>query len=39
MVVGPHPHDLCLRDLWSLGFGRSAYLLSATFCGLLIPNP
>src|SRR5918999_4475785 len=29
IVVGPHPHDLCLRDLWSLGDDCGDDLLSA----------
>jgi hypothetical protein len=31
MVVGPHPHDLCLRGLRPLGFACNDDLLSAPF--------
>ena len=36
VVAGPHPHDLCLRDLRPLGYACDDSLLSAA---LVVPNP
>ena len=38
LVAGPHPHDLCLANLRSLGFGRSDFLLSSHFDPRLISS-